>query len=126
MKIPENLMYTPDHEWIRSEGEIAVVGITDFAQNELGDVVFIEMETKGEILEKGDVFGTVEAVKTVSDLFMPVGGEVKEVNEDLADNPELVNKDPYGKGWLIKIAMSDLSEYDELLSAAQYRDIIEA
>ena len=125
MKIPADLKYTQDHEWIRVEGENAVVGVTDFAQGELGDVVFVEIETEGEELEKGETFGTVEAVKTVSDLFMPVGGKVLEVNEALADEPELVNKDPYGKGWMIKIQISDTAELDELLSATDYQKMIE-
>lgn len=126
MKIPAELKYTEDHEWVRVEGDTATVGITDFAQGELGDVVFVEIETEGEELDKGETFGTVEAVKTVSDLFMPVGGEVAEVNEALADEPELVNKDPYGKGWMIKIKISDSSELDELLSADDYKKMIEA
>lgn len=126
MKIPENLKYTRDHEWIRVEGDQAVVGITDFAQGELGDVVFVEIETEGESLEKGEIFGTVEAVKTVSDLFMPVSGEVVEVNEALADTPELVNKDPYGEGWMIKIKIADETELGELISAADYQKMIEA
>lgn len=126
MKIPAELKYTEDHEWVRVEGETAVVGVTDFAQGELGDVVFVEIETEGEELDKGETFGTVEAVKTVSDLFMPVGGEVAEVNEALADEPELVNKDPYGKGWMIKIKMRDSSELSELLSADDYKKMIEA
>jgi len=126
MKIPENLKYTRDHEWIRVEGDQAVVGITDFAQGELGDVVFVEIETEGESLEKGEIFGTVEAVKTVSDLFMPVSGEVVEVNEALADTPELVNKDPYGEGWMIKIKIADETDLAELLSAADYQKMIEA
>lgn len=126
MKIPEDLFYTHDHEWIRSEGNTAVIGITDFAQGELGDVVFIEIETQGETLTKGDVFGTVEAVKTVSDLFMPVGGEVVEVNADLTDNPEYVNKDPYGKGWLIRINVTDSAEFNDLLTAGQYEKMLDA
>jgi glycine cleavage system H protein len=126
MKIPAGLKYTEDHEWIRIEGKMAVVGITDYAQNELGDVVFVEIETEGEELEKGDTFGTVEAVKTVSDLFMPLAGKVAEVNVALADEPELVNKDPYGKGWMIKIEASNLDEADELLSAGDYQKMIEA
>jgi len=126
MKIPADLKYTQDHEWVRIEGETAVVGVTDFAQSELGDVVFVEIETVGETLEKGETFGTVEAVKTVSDLFMPVGGEITELNEELADEPELVNKDPYGKGWMIKVKMSDVSELGELLSADDYQKMIEA
>ena len=125
MKIPADLKYTQDHEWIRVEGENAVVGVTDFAQGELGDVVFVEIETEGEELENGETFGTVEAVKTVSDLFMPVGGKVLEVNEALADEPELVNKDPYGKGWMIKIQIANTAELDELLSAVDYQKMIE-
>jgi glycine cleavage system H protein len=126
MKIPAELKYTEDHEWIRVEGDSAIVGITDFAQGELGDVVFVEIETEGEELDKGETFGTVEAVKTVSDLFMPVDGVVSEVNEALADEPELVNKDPYGKGWMIKIKISDQSELENLLSAEDYKKMIEA
>ncbi len=126
MKIPAELKYTEDHEWIRVDGEIATVGVTDFAQGELGDVVFIEIETEGEELDKGETFGTVEAVKTVSDLFMPVGGEIVEANAALADEPELVNKDPYGKGWMIKIKMSNPAEPDELLSADDYQKMIES
>lgn len=126
MNIPAGLKYTQDHEWIRVEGETAIVGITDFAQGELGDVVFVEIETEGETLEKGETFGTVEAVKTVSDLFMPVGGEIVEVNPALADEPELVNKDPYNKGWMIKVKVTDASELGELLSADDYRKMLEA
>jgi glycine cleavage system H protein len=126
MNIPADLKYTQDHEWVRVEGDVATVGVTDFAQGELGDVVFVEIETEGETLDKGETFGTVEAVKTVSDLFMPVGGEVAEFNEALADEPELVNKDPYGEGWMIKIKMSDASEAGELMSADEYQKMIEA
>jgi glycine cleavage system H protein len=126
MNIPAELKYTEDHEWLRIEGEEAYVGITDFAQGELGDVVFIEIETSGEKLSKGDTFGTVEAVKTVSDLFMPVGGEVLEVNEELNDKPELVNKDPYGKGWMIKIKMDDPAEAEGLLSSGEYQKMVNA
>lgn len=126
MKIPADLKYTEDHEWVRVEGDIAIVGITDYAQNELGDVVFVEIETEGEELDKGETFGTVEAVKTVSDLFMPVGGTVKEVNQDLADDPELVNKDPYGKGWMIKISINDSSELEGMMSADAYKKMIES
>ncbi len=126
MKIPADLKYTQDHEWIRVEGDVAVVGVTDFAQGELGDVVFVEIETEGEELEKGETFGTVEAVKTVSDLFMPVSGEVTEVNPALEDEPELVNKDPYGDGWMIKIKISDASELQDLLNAGDYKKMIEA
>jgi glycine cleavage system H protein len=126
MNIPARLKYTQDHEWVRVEGETAFIGVTDFAQGELGDVVFVEIETEGEHLGKGDTFGTVEAVKTVSDLFMPIGGQVVEVNPALADEPELVNKDPYNAGWMIKIIMADPSELDELLSAEDYQKMIEA
>ncbi len=126
MSIPADLKYTQDHEWVRVEGNVAVVGVTDFAQGELGDVVFVEIETEGETLDKGETFGTVEAVKTVSDLFMPVGGEVAEFNEDLADDPELVNKDPYGKGWMIKVNIADASELDDLMDADAYKAMIEA
>ena len=124
MKVPENLKYTKDHEWIRVEGDTAVVGITDFAQGELGDIVFVEIETEGETLDMEEVFGTIEAVKTVSDMFMPVGGEVLEVNPALEDTPDVVNKDPFGKGWMIKIKVSDPSELDELLSPEGYSEII--
>ncbi|MDX8337641.1 glycine cleavage system protein GcvH [Draconibacterium sp. IB214405] len=126
MNIPADLKYTQDHEWVRVDGDVAIVGVTDFAQGELGDVVFVEIETEGETLDKGETFGTVEAVKTVSDLFMPVGGEVAEFNEDLADDPELVNKDPYGKGWMIKINMSDAAELEDLMDADAYKAMIEA
>jgi glycine cleavage system H protein len=126
MSIPAELKYTQDHEWVRVEGDVAVVGVTDFAQGELGDVVFVEIETEGETLDKGETFGTVEAVKTVSDLFMPVGGKVTEFNEALADDPELVNKDPYGKGWMIKINIADAAELDELMDAEAYKAMIEA
>ena len=126
MNLPENLKYTQDHEWVRIEGDVVVVGVTDFAQGELGDVVFVEIETEGENLDKGETFGTVEAVKTVSDLFMPVGGEVIEVNEGLADEPEAVNKDPYGEGWMVKIKIADASELEELMSPEAYKEMIEA
>lgn len=126
MNIPADLKYTQDHEWVRVEGEIAVVGVTDFAQGELGDVVFVEIETEGEELDKGETFGTVEAVKTVSDLFMPVGGEVAEFNEELADEPELVNKDPYGKGWMVKIKIADSAELEDMMDADAYKAMIEA
>jgi glycine cleavage system H protein len=124
MNIPSNLKYTKDHEWIRVEGEFAFIGVTDFAQGELGDIVYLEIETVGETLAKEEVFGTIEAVKTVSDLFMPVSGEILEMNEALNDAAELVNTDPYEKGWLIKIKMSDTAELDELLSADQYTAMI--
>lgn len=126
MNIPENLKYTKDHEWIRVEGKEAYIGITDYAQGELGDIVFIEIETEGEELEKEEVFGTIEAVKTVSDMFMPVSGEVLEVNAKLEDSPEVVNKDPYGDGWLIKISLKDEAEIGELLDAAAYKKLLEA
>jgi len=126
MKIPADLKYTQDHEWVRVEEDVAIVGVTDFAQGELGDVVFVEIETEGETLDKGETFGTVEAVKTVSDLFMPISGEVLEFNEALADEPELVNKDPYGKGWMVKIKIGDSAELDDLMSAADYQKMIEA
>ena len=126
MNIPANLKYTKDHEWIKIEGNMAVVGITDFAQSQLGDVVFVEIETEGETLEKEEVFGTIEAVKTVSDMFMPVSGKVVAVNEKLADSPEAVNKDPYGDGWMIRIEVANPSELDELLSAEQYAAIANA
>jgi len=124
MNIPSDLKYTKDHEWIRVEGEFAYIGITDFAQGELGDIVYLEIETVGETIEKEEVFGTIEAVKTVSDLFMPVTGEILEMNELLADAAELVNKDPYDKGWLVKIRMSNAAELGELLSAEQYQAMI--
>lgn len=123
MKILDNLLYTEDHEWIRVEGDEAFIGVTDYAQSQLGDVVFVEVETEGENLDKKEAFGTIEAVKTVSDVFMPVSGEVLEFNEKLADNPELINKDPYGEGWLIKIKISDKAELDSLLDAAKYQEI---
>jgi len=125
MSIPENLLYTEDHEWLRIEGDEAYIGVTDFAQKELGDIVFVEVETLDETLEKGEAFGTIEAVKTVSDMFMPVGGTVLELNEMLDGEPEIINKDPYGKGWIVKIAMTDKSELDQLLDAAAYKANIE-
>jgi len=126
MNLPENLKYTSEHEWISVDGNVATVGITAFAQGELGDIVFVEIETEGETLGKGETFGTIEAVKTVSDLFMPVGGKVLEVNPALESSPELVNKDPYGNGWLIKLSIADAAELDELLSAADYQAMLEA
>ena len=126
MNILENLKYTKDHEWIRVEGNEAFIGITDFAQGELGDIVFVEVETEGETLDKDEAFGTIEAVKTVSDLFMPLAGEVLEFNEALEDAPELINSDPYDKGWIIKLKISDTSEIDNLLSAADYKSLVEA
>lgn len=126
MNFPTELKYTKDHEWIRIEGDIATVGVTDFAQEELGDIVFVEIETEGEELEKEEVFGSVEAVKTVSDLFMPLSGEVTEINEKLEDSPELVNEDPYGEGWMIKIKISDSSEESALLGVDDYKEVIGA
>jgi glycine cleavage system H protein len=126
MNIPENLKYTKDHEWIKTDGDVATVGITDFAQGELGDIVYVEIETQGETLNKEEVFGTVEAVKTVSDLFMPVSGEVTEVNPALAANPESVNKDPYENGWLIKIKLTQPDELNGLMSASEYKELIGA
>ncbi len=125
MNIPDNLIYTEDHEWIREDGEFAYVGITDFAQGELGDIVFVEVETVGENIDQKESFGTIEAVKTVSDLFMPVGGEIIEFNEKLEDEPELINKDAYGDGWIIKIKINDKSEFNNLLSANEYKNLTE-
>ena len=124
MNVPADLLYTKDHEWLRLEGEFGYVGVTDFAQGELGDIVFLEIETEGETLKKEEVFGTIEAVKTVSDLFMPVGGEVLEVNPALADSPDLVNKDPYGEGWMIKLRITDPVEAESLLSAEKYKELL--
>ncbi len=126
MNFPDNIKYTKEHEWIRVEGDIAYVGITDYAQDQLGDIVFIDIPSTGETLEAGDTFGTIEVVKTISDIFMPVGGEVLEQNEELADHPELVNQDPYGKGWLIKIKPDAEANYGELLSAADYKALVNA
>ena len=120
MNVPKELKYTKDHEWLSLDGDVATVGVTDFAQSELGDIVYVEVETLDETLEKEEVFGTVEAVKTVSDLFMPISGEIIEFNEKLETNPELVNEDPYGEGWMIKIRVSDENELNELLSADEY------
>jgi glycine cleavage system H protein len=126
MNFPDNLKYTKDHEWVRVEGNTAVIGITDFAQSELGDIVYVEIETVGETLEKESVFGTVEAVKTVSDLFMPVSGKITSLNEGISGKPESLNTDPYGSGWMIKIEMSNPSELNELMSSADYRQIVGA
>ncbi|MDO5104424.1 glycine cleavage system protein GcvH [Capnocytophaga sp.] len=126
MNIPSELKYTKDHEWVRIEGEFAFVGITDFAQRELGDIVYVEVETQGETLDKEEVFGTVEAVKTVSDLFLPLSGEIVAFNEALEQAPEKVNADPYGDGWMVKVKFSDASEIDTLLSVEQYRELIGA
>lgn len=125
MKFPENLKYTKEHEWVRDNGDgTAAIGITDFAQGELGDIVFVELEPKGSQFDQDEVFGTVEAVKTVSELFCPVAGEITEINDELEDEPELVNTDPYGKGWMVKIKMSDSSELDSLLSVDEYKEIV--
>lgn len=124
MNVPADLKYTKDHEWIKVDGDTVTIGITDFAQGELGDIVYVEVETEGETLAKEEVFGTVEAVKTVSDLFMPVSGEVIEFNEAIESAPEAVNNDAYGDGWIIKVKLSDPSELDELLSAEQYSELI--
>ncbi|CAI8162414.1 MAG: glycine cleavage system protein GcvH [Parvicellaceae bacterium] len=124
MNVPKNLKYTNDHEWVKVDGEIATIGITDFAQGELGDIVYVEVDTLDETLDKEEVFGTVEAVKTVSDLFMPISGEILEFNESLETNPEKVNDNPYEDGWMIKIKISDPSELDELLSPEDYENTI--
>lgn len=124
MKIPEDLKYTKDHEWVRIEGNVATVGVTDFAQSELGDIVFVEIETLDEELQKEEVFGSVEAVKTVSDLFMPIGGTVIEINENIESSPELVNSDPYGEGWMIKIEINEASDIENLLTAEAYSNLI--
>ncbi len=124
MNFPDNLKYTKDHEWVRVEGNIAIIGITEFAQSELGDIVYIDISTEGEDLGHEEIFGTVEAVKTVSDLFMPVTGKIKEINKELDANPEFVNKDPYGKGWMIKVEVKNSSELTTLLSAADYMKLI--
>jgi glycine cleavage system H protein len=124
MNIPVELKYTKDHEWVKIDGDIATIGVTEFAQSELGDIVYVEIETIGETIEQEEVFGSVEAVKTVSDLFMPLSGELLEFNENLESNPELVNSDPYGEGWMIKVKISDASQIDNLLDAAAYEGII--
>ena len=124
MNIPADLKYTQDHEWIKIEGDIAIVGVTDFAQKELGDIVYVEVDTEGDEIAKEEIFGTIEAVKTVSDLFMPVSGTVEEFNSSLEESPETVNADPYGDGWMIKIKMSDTSEVDALLDADAYQSLI--
>lgn len=127
MNIPDNLKYSKDHEWVRVEGDVAFIGITDFAQSELGELVYIEVETVGDTLDQGEIFGTIEAVKTTSDLFMPVSGEILELNSELdeseGDNPGLINDDPYGDGWIIKVKLSDLSELDGLMDAAAYAEV---
>ena len=124
MNVPEDLKYTKDHEWVRVEGESVFVGITDFAQKELGDIVYVDVDTEGDTIEQEEVFGSVEAVKTVSDLMMPVSGEIVAFNEVLEDEPELVNSDPYGRGWMIKVLISDFTELDSLLSADQYKELL--
>ena len=124
MNIPQELKYTKDHEWIKVDGKVLTIGITDFAQKELGDIVYVEIESDGEELEQGDVFGTVEAVKTVSDLFMPISGKVIEINENLESEPEIVNSDPYEKGWMIKVEIADASGLDAMLSADDYKSLI--
>ena len=124
MNLPENLKYTKDHEWVRIEGDVAIVGITDFAQSELGDIVYVDIDTVDKQISREDVFGTVEAVKTVSDLFSPLSGTVQEFNEQLENSPELLNSDPYGEGWIIKMSIDNTAEVDELLTAAAYRELI--
>jgi len=124
MNIPANLKYTKDHEWVKIEGDIATVGVTDFAQSELGDIVFVEVETEGETLDQEEVFGTIEAVKTVSDLFMPLSGEIIEFNTEIEATPELVNTDPYGAGWMVKVKISDASQAEELLDAEAYTALV--
>jgi len=124
MEFPKELKYSKDHEWLRVEGGNAYIGITEFAQGELGDIVFVDVDTEGEGLEKEEVFGSIEAVKTVSDLFMPINGEVLSFNKKLEDDPELINTDPYGEGWVIKIAISDVTELDELLDASAYQELV--
>lgn len=126
MTIPQELKYTKEHEWVRLEGEVAYIGITDYAQEQLGDIVFVDLNTVGETLDAGEVFGTIEVVKTVSDLFLPMSGEILEQNEALEENPELVNSDPYGEGWLIKLKPADLSELEGLLDADGYKETINA
>ena len=126
MEIKPELKYTKDHEWISIDGDCATIGITDYAQGELGDIVYVEIESLGEQLDKEEIFGSVEAVKTVSDLFLPVSGEITEMNEGLEDNPELINDDPYGKGWIIKMKISDQNELSDLLSADAYKELIGA
>ncbi len=125
MNIPENIKYTKDHEWVKIEGDTAIIGITDFAQHELGDIVFVEVDTVGESLDKEETFGTIEAVKTVSDLFMPLGGEVLEFNEELESSPDIINKDPYNEGWIIKVKIADVADIDDLLTAEAYKELID-
>ncbi len=125
MNLPDKLKYTKDHEWVRIEGDIAYIGITEFAQGELGDIVFVDVDTNGEDLDKEEVFGSIEAVKTVSDLFMPVSGKVISFNEQLEKEPELINSDPYGNGWIIKISIADIADFDSLLNSASYKDLVD-
>ena len=125
MNFPNELKYSKDHEWIKIDGDVATVGITEFAQTELGDIVFVDVDTEGEVLEKEEVFGSVEAVKTVSDLFMPVTGEVLEFNNNLDENPELINTDPYGEGWIIKVSISEINEINDLLDSKEYKELID-
>ncbi len=124
MSVPADLKYTKDHEWVKVDGDVATVGVTDFAQGELGDIVYVEVETEGETLDQEEVFGSIEAVKTVSDLFMPLAGEVIEINEEIESNPEVINSDPYGQGWMIKIKMTDTSQVDDLMDADAYQALI--
>jgi glycine cleavage system H protein len=124
MNIPAELKYTKDHEWVRIEGDIATVGITEFAQSELGDIVYVEIETVGETIAQEEIFGSIEAVKTVSDLFMPLSGEILEFNEELDGNPELVNSDPYGAGWMVKVKITDTSEIEKLLDSSAYQELV--
>ena len=125
MNFPNELKYSKDHEWIKIDGDVATVGITEFAQTELGDIVFVDVDTEGEVLEKEEVFGSVEAVKTVSDLFMPLTGEVLEFNHNLDENPELINTDPYGAGWIIKVSISEIKEINDLLDSKEYKELID-
>lgn len=126
MNIPAELKYTKDHEWVRVEGDVAIIGVTDFAQSELGDIVFVEIDKVGEELDAEEVFGSIEAVKTVSDLFMPIGGEIIEVNDNIDSTPEMVNSDPYGEGWMIKVKIKDMAELENLLSADDYKNAVGA
>jgi len=125
MKILDNLFYTEDHEWLKVEGNEAIIGVTDFAQDQLGDIVYIEVETVGETIEKGETFGTIEAVKTVSDMFMPVSGEILEFNPGIESSPEVVNKDPYGEGWIVKIKMTNPAQVNDLLKADKYKELVD-
>lgn len=124
MNFPENLKYTKDHEWLKLEGDVATLGVTDFAQQELGDIVYVEIETKGKPLQAGEIFGTVEAVKTVSDLFLPVSGTITEVNSELENEPEKVNTDPYGEGWMVKMKIDNAADVEQLMSAADYQNLV--